>query len=86
MNDILGGDINLQGISYDKKDDSLWLATGDEIYNIEKDGTTKKNISLGRYSKYKSNGIAVDNDFIWVLCYFGIFIKNGQRRKYYKRK
>lgn len=75
LNDILGGDINLQGISYDKKDDSLWLATGDEIYNIEKDGTTKKNISLGRYSKYKSNGIAVDNDFIWVLCYSEFLLK-----------
>ena len=75
MNDILGEDINLQGISYDKKDDSLWLATGNEIYNIEKDGTTKKNISLGRYTKYKSNGIAVDNDFIWVLCYSEFLLK-----------
>ena len=49
--------------------------TPDEIYNIEKDGTTKKNISLGRYSKYKSNGIAVDNDFIWVLCYSEFLLK-----------
>lgn len=75
LNDILGQDINLQGISYDKKDDSLWLATGDDIYNIEKDGRIKKYISLGRYSEYKSNGIAVDDDYIWILCYSKLLLK-----------
>ena len=30
---------------------------------------------MGNYSKYKSNGIAVDKDNIWVLCYNKFLLK-----------
>lgn len=63
--------INLQGITYDEKTDSLWLAVGQDIVNIDKTGKTIDELSLGKYSKYSANGIAYDDesDTLWVLCY-----------------
>lgn len=66
---------NLQGISYDKKNDSLWIASGENVYEVSKNGNVVSNFSMGKYSKYKSNGIAVDGDDIWVLCYEKYLLK-----------
>lgn len=69
LKNIMDNSFNLQGISYDEIDNSLWLATGDYIYEINKNGDIIQKYSMGKYSKYKSNGIFVDNDKIWILCY-----------------
>lgn len=69
LKNIMDNSFNLQGISYDEIDNSLWLATGDYIYEINKNGDIIQKYSMVKYSKYKSNGIFVDNDKIWILCY-----------------
>lgn len=64
-------DSNLQGITYDINTDSLWLATGEKIININKSGNILNNITLGAFAKYRSNGLVYDNhdDTLWVLFY-----------------
>jgi len=62
---------NLQGVSYDSVNDSLWIATGKYIHEIDKKGTMIQSVKLGKYESYHSNGICYDDDddSIWVLCY-----------------
>ncbi len=61
---------NLQGIAYDNKLDCIWLALGDSIKAVEKDGKLVNCIEMGKYGKFKANGICYDenNDSLWVLC------------------
>ena len=70
---------NLQGISYDKLHNSLWLATGEYVFEISKDGKQLSKFYMGDYAKYKSNGIAVDGDDIWVLCYEKYLLKLNRK-------
>lgn len=72
---VKDNDFNLQGVSFDNKNNSLWIATGDDIFEIDKKGVVLNQIRLGKYAKYKSNGIAVDGDNIWVLCYEKYLLK-----------
>lgn len=69
LSNILSKGDNLQGVAWDQTNDSLWLAVGDSCKNIKKDGTLISAFDLGKYKKYKSNGICVDVDSLWVLCY-----------------
>lgn len=71
LSNILSVDDNLQGIAFDKIANSLWLAVGDTVKNIDKDGRLLSEFDLGKYAKYESNGICVDetDDTLWVLCY-----------------
>ena len=81
LSSILSSDDNLQGVAWDQTNDSLWLAVGDSCINIKKDGTLLSKFNLGKYKKYKSNGICVDEDSLWVLCYSKYmlhFNKSGQ--------
>lgn len=66
---VISSNDNLQGVAYDQSNDSLWLAVGDTCKNIDKDGKLLSEFSLGKFSKYKSNGICVDDGTLWVLCY-----------------
>lgn len=66
---------NLQGISYDVINDTLWIATGNVVYEIDKTGSVKSKIQMGKYAEYQSNGIAVDGEQIWVLCYKKYLLK-----------
>lgn len=69
LNDILDSSANLQGITYDDNDDSLWLAVGDCIIELNKEIQIVRKIQLGRYSKYSANGISYcEDDTLWVLC------------------
>ncbi|MDD2971661.1 MAG: hypothetical protein PHE02_05970 [Lachnospiraceae bacterium] len=69
VSDVLSDGDNLQGVAYDQNNNSLWLAVGDSCKNINKDGKLIYEFNLGKYSSYKANGICVDNDTLWVLCY-----------------
>ena len=69
LSNMLNTNDNLQGVAYDDYNDSLWLAVGDSCKNISKDGKLIFAFDLGKYKKYKSNGICVDGDTLWVLCY-----------------
>jgi len=70
LDNILDSSVNLQGIAYDNKADCLWLALGDTIVQISKEGDVLKTINMGIYVYNKSNGIAYnrDDDTLWVLC------------------
>ena len=69
LRNLVEDSFNLQGVSYDANDDSLWIATGNYIYEVNKNGEVDSKLSMGDYAKYQSNGIAVDGNDIWVLCY-----------------
>lgn len=87
LSSVLSNSDNLQGIAWDQTNDSLWLAVGDSCKNIKKDGTLISEFDLGKYKKYKSNGICVDDDSLWVLCYSKYllhFDKSGQLLKEYR--
>lgn len=56
----LSGDINLQGIDFDDNNDTIWLATGDSVYNITTNGVIINQINLQDYKNLKSNGIYYD--------------------------
>ncbi len=62
--------MDVQGIAYDKTNDSLWFSSGNEIINIRKDGSIINTFTLGKYQKNKPNGVAYDEntDSLWVLC------------------
>ena len=56
---------DLQGIAYDEKDDALWLALGDKVIEMDKDGKTVDSLEL----TFTPNGICYDpDDTLWVLC------------------
>lgn len=87
LSNVLGKGDNLQGVAWDYKSDSLWLAVGNSCKNITKDGRLIVEFNLGKYSKYKSNGICVDNETVWVLCYSKYLLhydKTGRLIKEYK--
>lgn len=70
LNDLLDSSANLQGVSYDNSADCLWLAVGDAVVALNKDGAIIGTIELGEYAEYKSNGICYDerDDSLWILC------------------
>lgn len=75
LKEIMDDSFNLQGLSYDKIDDALWIATGDYIIELNKEGAVLSKISMAEYSEYKSNGIAINGNDIWVLCYRKYLLK-----------
>ena len=82
LSNIVDKSTNLQGVAYDDKDDSLWLAVGEKIVEIDKAGNIQKMITSDRYSKYVFNGICYNknDDTLWVLClsqYLLHFKKDG---------
>lgn len=89
LTSIVEENANLQGIAYDSSNSSIWLATGDYVHNINKEGNVIKSFSLGKYSRYQANGICYEekSDTIWVLCYSKYLLnydKSGNCLKKYK--
>ncbi|MFQ9014718.1 MAG: hypothetical protein ACLR6S_12295 [Lacrimispora saccharolytica] len=86
LTSILDKDWNLQGITYDSQDDSFWIAVGNKIVEVDKDGKELNEIVLDQFDKFKSNGIAYDKetDSLWILCDRKLLIncsKNGKVQK-----
>ena len=80
--DVLNTSANLQGVSYDKKEDTLWLAVGRELVQVDKSGHVIKSIAINKYATYSANGICYEeqDDSLWVLCassYLLHYDKNG---------
>lgn len=61
---------NLQGIAYDAAENCLWMALGEKLIEITKDGNIIATINMERYVDFKANGVCVDlnDDTLWVLC------------------
>lgn len=83
LSDILTQPSNLQGISYDTKDNTIWLATGDQVIEITTSGEKVNSLELNDYFQYQANGISYDkeDDSIWVLCAYKYLLhckKDGQ--------
>lgn len=86
LTSIWDTDWNLQGITYDLKDDSFWIAVGNKIVEVDKDGKEINEIMLDQFKRFKSNGIAYDKetDSLWILCYRKLLIncsKDGKVQK-----
>ena len=84
LKDILGENADLQGVAYDG---SLWIASNDKVFQIDKKGNKTFEFSLGKYSKYKANGICCDKNSLWVLCasrYLLNYTKKGELINKYK--
>lgn len=62
LSSILSTADNLQGVAFDSSNNSLWLAIGKTVKNIDKTGTVLSEFDLGKYSKYMANGICVDSE------------------------
>lgn len=62
---------NLQGIAYDEKADTIWMACGNSIQEISKSGEILNVLLLEEFQKFQFNGICYDSntDTLWVLCY-----------------
>lgn len=71
---------NLQGIAYDSSTDTLWLALGNLVWNVNKKGSYISSIDLGKYTAYNANGIAYDlnDDTLWILCYSKYLLHLGK--------
>ena len=73
--------IDVQGIAYDEMTDSFWYTNGDSVINCDAlDAREISRFSLGKYSKYKANGICIDTDdsSIWILCMYKYLINYGR--------
>ena len=82
LDDVLDSSANLQGVAYDSSADCLWLAVGDAVVALNKDGAIIGTIELGKNVEYKVNGVCYDerDDSLWILCatrYLLHFGKNG---------
>ncbi len=80
---------NLQGITYDKSNDSFWLALGSQIQEINRNGSVINTLKVDKFSDYQFNGICYDesNDTLWVLCFNKYLInvdKKGNVLKIYE--
>lgn len=66
-------ELGIQGIAYDETGHSLWYTNGGEIINCNaEDGTDIRRFTIGKYSKYKANGICLDveDGSLWILCMY----------------
>lgn len=82
LTSILDVDWNLQGITYDSQEDSFWIAVGNKVVEVDKEGNELSEIVLAQFGKFKSNGIAYDKESnsLWILCDRKLLIncsKNG---------
>lgn len=71
IGDLKVKDCSLQGITYDNRNNTLWIATGNYVYEIDKTGNIITELSNDLFSDYQSNGLCYDNtdDSLWILCY-----------------
>ncbi len=67
----------LQGISYNDSKNTIILATGEFIYEINKKGEILKQFDTRKNTKYLANGVAYDseNDEFFVLFYSKLLLK-----------
>lgn len=82
LSGVLDSSANLQGIAYDRDLDCLWLAVGNTVVALNKEGAKIGSIDLGKYSAFKSNGICYEenDNSLWILCassYLLHYDKNG---------
>lgn len=77
---------NLQGITYDTKDKAFWIATGNKVIEVDKNGNVLNEIILDQLKNYKSNGLAYDKetDSLWILCYQKLLINCSKDGKVLK--
>ena len=70
--DLNGKEIDLQGVSYDTENHTIWYCDGKGVLEYNLDGKKIAGFSLGKYSIYKSNGICVDprDQTLWILCQY----------------
>lgn len=75
--------MDIQGISCDT-DGSIWYTNKDCVINYSiKNRTILSSFKIGKFQKYKANGLCIDPDdnSLWVLCMFKYLLhykKNGQ--------
>lgn len=67
---------DIQGVSYDKSTDTLWYTDGKQIINSTAEGEIIKKLDIGKYKRYKPNGVLYDmkTDSIWVLCFYNYLL------------
>ncbi len=81
--------IDVQGIAYDEKTDSIWYANGSNIVNYSIDEKKEiESFSLGKFGRYKANGICIDiyDESLWILCMYKYLLhysKDGNLIKAY---
>ena len=86
---IRDDDADIQGVSYDNVTDTLWYSNGYSVNNCDLEGNVIKTISLGKYEKFKPNGILYDNNSnsVWILCFYHYLLNysvEGELIKCYK--
>lgn len=76
--------VNLQGIAFDAKDDALWLAIGDSIIQVSKEGKKLNSIKM---QQDMANGICYNeiDDTLWVLCTTNYLIHINKKGKILKQ-
>lgn len=73
---MTGSDIDIQGVAYDEGSDTLWYSNGECVINCDLKGTEIRRIELGKYKKYKPNGVLYDDQTstIWILCFYNYLL------------
>lgn len=73
---IHGDDVDVQGVSYDETTDTLWYSNGSFVINCSTEGEILKHFDLGKYEKYKPNGVLYDSQTksLWVLCFYNYLL------------
>lgn len=70
LDKYIGAESNLQGLTFDSKDNLFWIAIGEKVVSIDYTGRTVNTITSKEIKKYKANGVSYDesDDSIWILC------------------
>lgn len=72
----IGVSPNVQGIAYDGINNTLRIATGESIVEVDKEGNLVSSIDLNEFKSNASNGICFDADGnLWCLCYTDYLLK-----------
>lgn len=73
---ILDDAVDVQGVSYDETTDTLWYSNGSFVINCSTGGEILKQFDLGKYEKYRPNGVLYDSQTksLWVLCFYNYLL------------
>lgn len=75
ITDLIDGS-GVQGLTYDSKQDTLWFANSQKVFQMSKEGEVLGTLDLQGYEQYLPNGICYDSrtDSLWVLFYYQYLI------------
>lgn len=72
---------NIQGLSFDTSNNTIWYTDSKNIINIDQKGKLLSTLDFGNYSKYKPNGLLYSSksDSLYILCFNEILLNISKK-------